>query len=283
MALTIKLTALFSSTLFSTTVCRGETFRKEFLAIGEARSLVPSHVNMMALTATATRATRTEVCELLGMIQPQLVSQSPNRENIKYCVRVATTIEDTFSTLVDEIKHRRLSMDRIIILCRTYDNAARIYLYLRRSLGCVGVEPIGAPDLSMFRLVELFTACTHPPVKESILNSFSNVQGSLRIVVATIAFGMGLDCPNVRRVIHWGASTDIEAYMQETGRAGRDGLPAEAILYVVTDPSNRFLDESMKGYCKNKEECRRKLLLRDFDGSSELKVTSSCCDICETH
>ena len=57
MALTIKHTALFSSTLFSTTVCRGETFQKEFLAIGKARGLVPSHVNMMALTATATRAT----------------------------------------------------------------------------------------------------------------------------------------------------------------------------------------------------------------------------------
>ncbi len=51
--------------------------------------------------------------------------------------------------------------------------------------------------------------------------------------MATVAFGMGLDCPNVRRIIHWGPSTDVEQYVQETGRAGRDGLPVVAILYLA--------------------------------------------------
>ena len=57
----------------------------------------------------------------------------------------------------------------------------------------------------------------------------------LRVVIATIAFGMGLDCPNVRRIIHWGPSNDVEAYIQETGRAGRDGESAEALLYTISD------------------------------------------------
>ena len=91
---------------------------------------------------------------------------------------------------------------------------------------------------------------------------------------------MGLDCPNVRRVIHWGASNDVEAYIQETGRARRDGEPAEAhcILY-----QNQFVEESMKEYTKNNEMCRREILLKDFDGSVGVCTSScSCCDVCES-
>ena len=199
---------------------RGETFRKEFLLIGEARSLVPDNVRMMALTAIATRSTREEVCRRLGMVKPVLVTESPNRTNIKYTIKSAENIEETFSQLVEEIRRLRTAMDKIIIFCRTYDDCSRIYIFLRTRLGIEGVEPIAAPDLSRFRLVELFTACTQKSVKDSILDSFRNPSGTLRVIVATIAFGMGLNCPNIRCTIHWGPSSDVEAYIQETGRAG---------------------------------------------------------------
>ena len=74
-------------------------------------------------------------------------------------------------------------------------------------------EPVGAPDLARFRLVDMFSACTHPDVKESIVSTFSIPHSTLRVVVATIAFGMGIDCPNVQRVIHWGPSMDVELYL----------------------------------------------------------------------
>ena len=68
-------------------------------------------------------------------------------------------------------------------------------------------------------------------------------------MIATVSFGMGLDCPNVRRVFHWGASPDIELYIQETGQAGRDGLASKAILYNVGSTVNRFTEEDER-ICK---------------------------------
>ena len=93
---------------------------------------------------------------------------------------------------------------------------------------------------------------------------------------------MGLDCPNVRRIIHWGPSNDVEAYIQETGRAGRDGKFAEALLYTISRPGNQFVDDTMKAYTKNKEICRRQMLLKDFDGSVDFCVSCTCCDVRET-
>ena len=214
------------------------------------------------------------------MVKPCTVTESPNRQNIMYGVQKATTIEETFAPLVEEVRRKRTSMDKVIIFCRTYDESSCIYLFMRSRLGIFGVQPIGAPDLSRFRLVDLFTACTHKDVKDKILHNFTTCGQVLRVVIATVAFGMGVDCPDVRRIIHWGASNDIEAYLQETGRAGRDGLPAQALLYSTT---NRFMDDSMKDYVHNKDICRRRLLLHDFDGHVEYSVNCSCCDICKQH
>ncbi len=85
---------------------------------------------------------------------------------------------------------------------------------------------------------------------------------------------MGLDCPNVRRVIHWGPSSDLEQYVQETGRAGRDDLPSVAVLYVA-DMKSHQSEESMKDYYKNKDKCRRKLLLGLFEEKSTATSTDS--------
>ena len=90
------------------------------------------------------------------------------------------------------------------------------------------MQPIGAPDLSRFRLVELFTTCTEKNIKDNILKMFVNPNGTLRIVIATIAF----DCPNVRRVIHWGASNDVEAYTSKR-REGQGGMVSQPRHYCI--------------------------------------------------
>ena len=131
----------------------------------------------------------------------------------------------------------------------SYDSCARIYMFMKYQLHHESTEPIGAPDIGQFRLVDMFCSCTEEIVKNDILMAFSSPNSNLRIVIATIAFGMGLDCPNVRRIIHWGPSDDIELYMQETGRGGRDMAPAQALLYYGgPNLVVRHVDESMKKF-----------------------------------
>ena len=93
---------------------------------------------------------------------------------------------------------------------------------------------------------------------------------------------MGLNCPNVRRIIHWGPPSDIESYIQETGRAGRDGDTAHASLYYAKrEISGDLVDGSMKSYCINNTYCRRHCLFSDFDTYEKTECNGCmCCDIC---
>ena len=131
----------------------------------------------------------------------------------------------------------------------------------------------------------MFTACTTKNVKKAILKSFCNVTGKLHVVVATIAFGMGLDCPNVRRIIHWGPPSDLEGYIQETGHGGRDNITATATLYYSKcDIRHEYIESSMKNYCicKNRTVCRRKMLFADFGplNKDTTALGHMCCDVC---
>ena len=135
-------------------------------------------------------------------------------------------------------------------------------MFMADRLGKEMMEPIGVcPDLAQFRMLDMFTACTHPTVKESIICSVPDKEGTLRIIVA---FGMGVDCPNIHRVIHWGPSSDIEAYLQETRRAGLDGQAATATLYYTNVDLRQLEDESIKEYCRSKTTRRREMLLKDL-------------------
>lgn len=148
----------------------------------------------MALTATATTQKRKAICKILGMTNSVIVAESPNKPNIKYILkRHRGTLEETFAPLVEEIRRCRQTTDKEIVFCRTYDNCARIYLYMKSRLNEQFTEPVGAPDLARFHLVDMFSACTHPDVKEAVISAFSIPHSTLRVVEATIAFGMGID------------------------------------------------------------------------------------------
>ena len=96
-------------------------------------------------------------------------------------------------------------------------------------MGGAFTEPENAPDLAQFRLVEMFLSVTDPEHKDGIIHRFTT-GSQLRVVIATVAFGMGVDCLDIRQVIHVGLPDDMETYVQETGRTGRDGKPSIALL-----------------------------------------------------
>ena len=123
----------------------------------------------MALTATATKTTRTCIVKSLDMQSPEIVSISPIKDNVVYCVSKKSTIPMSLGPVADRLSCQRTAMDRIIIFCRRYE------------------EPPGAPDLARFRLVDMYTHCTHQSVKDVILERFTS-QSSLRIVPYSLKF-----------------------------------------------------------------------------------------------
>ena len=114
------------------------------------------------------------------------------------------------------------------------------------------------------------------------MQSFTERDGVLRLIIATTAFGMGIDCPDVRRIIHWGIPNTLEQeYVQETGRCGRDGNLASAILYQ--GKGGKYASSEVKNYVSNTTVCRRRLLFQEFllYKSDDIKVMGhECCDIC---
>ena len=114
------------------------------------------------------------------------------------------------------------------------------------------------------------------------LDSFMIVRRKLRIIIATTAFGIGVDCPDVSKVIHYGPPGDVEQYVQETRRAGRDGSPA--IVLLLYGAPGKHTHKRVQDYAASKK-CHRSTLFKHFIlfEDCELSVTKcKCCDICES-
>lgn len=121
---------------------------------------------------------------------------------------------------------------------------------------------------------------TDADVKNKIVANFTH-DSPLRIVISTVAFGMGIDCPDVRLIVHLGCPEDIEMYVQEVGRAGRDG--SESFSLLVHSPKLlTHCSDQMIRYARNATTCRRDELFADFDKCchSEVNTGCMCCDIC---
>ena len=189
-----------------------------------------------------------------------------------------STPYEILDPLIDEICKYGTKSKRTIVFCRSYDTLLQMYEYTVLQLNERGALFVGTPQAgkqSLFRTCDKYDACTSLEVRQNILSSFTQVDGNVRLVFATIAFAMGLDAPDVRRIVHWSPPDDIEMYIQESGRGGRDGKPAIAVLYVNSSKLCHTLDE-MKAYCKNTTICRRTLLMSSFD-------TSCTCSQCSNY
>ena len=151
---------------------------------------------------------------------------------------------------------------KTVLFVRRYQDCSDIYAYLRYKLGGSITDPPGYPHIAEYRRVEIYRCILPTEKKEQILTTFSRTDSKLRLVIATTAFGLGVDCADIRQVIHWGLPNTVEEYVQESGRSGRDGRSAEAILYQ--GKVGLHCTKLMKDYALNCDSCRRNLLFKSF-------------------
>ena len=190
----------------------GHDFRPDYRTLGESLPLLradPSHpVPIVALTATATPVVQQDIVAQLGLADPALFIHGFRRDNL--------AIE------VVELSKPRRNEFILKFLTPAGARPAIVYAPSRKSADELAVE------LGSRFSAAAYHAGLDSPVRDSVQRAF--LDGRLQVVVATIAFGMGIDKPNIRTVIHAALPGSVEAYYQEIGRAGRDGLPSRAVL-----------------------------------------------------
>ena len=264
-----------------------EAFRKDYSRLGELRSLVHHYVPFITLTATATETVRRTIIKDLGMDGCLKILGDPSKTNVRYAaVDIdSTNLYGSFSVIIKDVEINQINATKVLVFCRKKEHVKELFELFSQCLGQkayyrpTGQEPVD----DRTRLFAMYHKKTHKLVKETIETEFCKENGTVRVVFCTIAFGMGVNVKGAYNGIHLGPSSDLDNYLQESGRIGRssDTMSHAALLRFKGCTQSRNISKGMKEYVKNNEECRRKLLLKPFCSSPQSNDTKhSCCDVC---
>ncbi|KAG2434182.1 hypothetical protein HXX76_007908 [Chlamydomonas incerta] len=253
----------------------GHDFRPAYLQLSMIKQEFPS-VPVVALTASATPKVRDDIITVLRLKQPRLIKGSFNRPNIAYQVRHKELIGDGSDNAALE--------DLVKFIQDRSGEGGIVYARLRATCDWLA-SSLAAHDID----VGCYHAGKNNDVRTRVQRDWSS--GGTNVVVATIAFGMGIDRADVRWVVHWNPPASMEGFYQESGRAGRDGLPSASLLYASRADleANQKMERGVRSgavtevaaYCHG-GGCRRRHVLKFF-GEERGPCDRSCdalCDAC---
>ena len=269
--------------------CRGSDFRKDYGKLGVLCALFPD-VPCLAMTATANQTDMQAIKDSLGLKKCRYIVANPDRQNIFYkkVFRHGQDIDAIQSILTPIAKCllKETIEYPLTIVYVPLKLCGFAYKLFEHILGVGQYFPVGSVPNPENRLFGQFHASQTPQMKEEILKQLSSKASTIRVVFATVAIGMGVDIPNIRQVIHVGPPCTVKAYLQETGRAGRDGKQSSACLYYNNRDIgvNRvWMQNDMRAFCLNKDMCLRKLLLKslDYEQTVLVKPLHHCCSVCQ--
>ena len=260
----------------------GHDFRPDYKLIGDVRRQFEG-VPVMALTATATENVKIDVIHNLGIKGCEIFTQSFNRPNLTYEVRDKSKGKEVLETMAQTINNLYKNHSGIIY-CLSRNSCEKIAAELRNKHGIKAHH---------------YHAGMDPPEKTAVQKQWQ--AGKYHVIVATIAFGMGIDKPDVRFVIHHSIPKSLEGYYQETGRAGRDGKRSGCFLYYGyqdTSSLKRMIDDgegsweqkerqrkmlrNIVQYCENRSDCRRVQVLNYFNETFRREDCNGACDNCNS-
>ena len=230
----------------------------------------------LCLTATANKSTTKKIVKLLHLKNYKTQRLSPEKPNVKISVKklkITTDFDEVMIHLRPMIADLNEigSCEKTIIYCSSINLCGDVFeLFDRKYRG---------------NAVAMFHAHTPPDLKSIVMKEFVKEKGKCFIVLATSALGMGVNIRNIRHVVHVGLPSDVEAYIQELGRAGRDGNQSYACLFYRPCDVAHNKDQELVKIIKNKEEkCRRVSLLKCFNEVPDNNFNEflhKCCDVCE--